>query len=245
MTRFGLKREEVPVNSLFVPSFLDVHPEGILIWDTGMVADSAWAATGNPLKYRVVLPGIEREVTLRKPLKTQLAEKGYSLSNIKYLALSHYHYDHTANANDFAGATWLVRSEERDSMFSKTPPGVTNPASYAKLLHARTIILKKEEYDVFGDGSVVIKSAPGHTPGHLVLFLRLIKTGNILLCGDLYHFPEERTLDRVPTFEFNPEQTRATRKIIDDFLKKSHAQLWIQHDFANETKLKKSPDYYE
>ncbi len=66
-----------------------------------------------------------------KPLKVQLAEVGYSPADITYLALSHYHYDHTANANEFAGATWLVRQEERDAMFAESPPGVTQPSSYA------------------------------------------------------------------------------------------------------------------
>jgi hypothetical protein len=31
-----------------------------------------------------------------------------------------------------------------------------------------------------------------------------------VLSGDLYHYPEERKLDRVPTFDFNEEQTRAS-----------------------------------
>jgi N-acyl homoserine lactone hydrolase len=66
-----------------------------------------------------------------------------------------------------------------------------------------------------------------------------------VLSGDLYHYPEERALDRVPTFEFNPEQTRASRVAIDAFLKKTGAQLWIQHDFNSNAKLKKSPNFYE
>jgi N-acyl homoserine lactone hydrolase len=66
-----------------------------------------------------------------------------------------------------------------------------------------------------------------------------------VLCGDLYHYPEERRLDRVPTFEFNQEQTLATRVMVDAFLKKTGAQLWIQHDFCGDAKLKKYPDFYE
>ena len=43
------------------------------------------------------------------------------------------------------------------------------------------------DYDVFGDGSVVIKSAPGHTPGHQVLFVRLPSRGPVMLSGDMVH----------------------------------------------------------
>jgi glyoxylase-like metal-dependent hydrolase (beta-lactamase superfamily II) len=106
-------------------------------------------------------------------------------------------------------------------------------------------MLKEDEHDVFGDGTVVIKSAPGHTPGHQVLYLKLAKTGGVMLSGDLYHYPEERVLDRVPTFEFDPERTRASRVAIDAFLKKAGAQLWIQHDFNGNARLRKSPEFYE
>jgi N-acyl homoserine lactone hydrolase len=107
------------------------------------------------------------------------------------------------------------------------------------------VILKGDEYDVFGDGTVVIKSAPGHTPGHQVLFLKLRKTGPTLLSGDLYHYPEERAEHHVPTTDFNRDQTAASRIVIEAFLKKTGAQLWIQHDFTANAKLKKAPAYYD
>jgi N-acyl homoserine lactone hydrolase len=119
-------------------------------------------------------------LTMLKPLRVQLAEVGYSPADITYLGLSHYHYDHTANANEFAGATWLVRQDERDAMFAARPPGVTEPASYAVLRNSKTLLIKSDEHDVFGDGTVVIKSAPGHTPGHQVLYVKLAKTGGIV-----------------------------------------------------------------
>jgi hypothetical protein len=53
------------------------------------------------------------------------------------------------------------------------------------------------------------------------------------------------TLDRVPTFEFSQGQTRASRVAVEAFLKKTDAQLWIQHDFKDNAKLKKSPLFYE
>jgi len=138
-----------------------------------------------------------------------------------------------------------VRQDERDAMFAEKPPGVTQPSTYAALRNSKTLILESQEHDVFGDGTVVIKAAPGHTPGHQILYLKLSKTGGVVLSGDLYHYPEERRLNRLPTFEFNQEQTRATRVTVDGFLKTTGAQLWIQHDFAANAKLKKAPDYYE
>ncbi|MES2005987.1 MAG: N-acyl homoserine lactonase family protein [Bacteroidota bacterium] len=243
--RFGLESNEVAISRMSVPCFLIVHPKGTLIWDTGAVPDTSWNFTDSPVLYKLILPNLKRDITLTKPIKMQLAEVGYSPTDIKYLALSHYHYDHTANANEFSNATWLVRQNEHDSMFAKQPPGVTRPSSYSALRNNKTQIIATDKYDVFGDGTVIIKSAPGHTPGHQVLFLKLIQTGNIVLSGDLYHYPEERVLNRVPTFDFNQEQTRSSRKNIDTFLKTTNAQLWIQHDFGGNSKLKKAPNYYE
>ncbi len=133
--RFNLSKEEVATTDLSVACFLVVHPRGTLVWDTGAVPDTAWTPSGSPVTQHIVLPDSQqRDVTMIKPMKAQLAELRYSPSGITYLALSHYHYDHTANANEFAGATWLVRQVERDAMFGEKPPGTTQPAPVIWLL---------------------------------------------------------------------------------------------------------------
>jgi N-acyl homoserine lactone hydrolase len=246
MGRFNLKNEDVVTTDMSMACFLIAHPKGNLIWDTGAVPDDSWKPTGSMVTQRVTLPdGQKREADVDKTLRAQLAEIGYGPSDINYLALSHYHYDHTGNANEFAGATWLVRQADRDAMFGGKYSGSLQPSTFSALEKSKTIILKDDEYDVFGDGSVIIKSAPGHTQGHQVLYVKLAKTGGVVLSGDLYHYPAEKTLDRVPTFEFSQEQTRASRVAVDAFLKKTGAQLWIQHDFDGNAKLKKSPQFYE
>ena len=130
-------------------------------------------------------------------------------------------------------------------MFAAKPFGNAQTATYASLRNSKTVSIRDDEYDVFGDGTVVIRSSPGHTVGHQVLYLKLAKTGGVVLSGDLYHYPEERTLNRMPTIEFSVEQTRASRVDLDAFLQRKDAQLWIQHDLAANAKLKKAPGYYE
>jgi glyoxylase-like metal-dependent hydrolase (beta-lactamase superfamily II) len=234
---FHLKKEEVAVSDMVVASYLIVHPKGTLMWDSGAIADSAIKGDGTPAtvgSYKAT-----------KTLKTQLAAAGYAPKDITYFGLSHYHSDHTANASDFAGATWLVQQPEHDAMFGEKAPPITQQAHYNALKDSQIRILKGEDYDVFGDGTVVIKAAYGHTPGHQVVYVKLARTGPVLLAGDLYHYQEERGTDKTPTFEFNREQSLASREAIEAFVKKTGAQLWIEHDLANFNKLKKSPDYYE
>jgi N-acyl homoserine lactone hydrolase len=184
-------------------------------------------------------------LTATKTLKSQLTALGYAPKDITYIGLSHYHADHTANANDFAGATWLVQQPERDAMFSEKGPAITQRAQYIALKDSKTKILNGQDYDVFGDGTVVVKAAYGHTPGHQVLYLKLAKAGPILLSGDLYHYQEERNTDKTPTFEFDRDQSLASRAAIEAFIQKTGAQLWIEHDLANFNKQTKAPDYYE
>ncbi len=244
--RYELRRDEVETSELSVACFLVAHPKGALIWDVGAVPDKEWVPTGATIIHQLSLPdGQTRDITLTRTLGEQLAEIGYPPARIQFMALSHYHYDHTANANAFAQSTWLVRAVERDAMFATPAPGTSRPDTYSRLKNAKTTLIDVDQFDVFGDGSVVIKSAPGHTPGHQMLLLRLKKTGPVLLSGDLYHFPQERTLNRFPVFEFDKEQTRRSRIEIEGFLKATGAELWIQHDYIANRKLRKAPAYYD
>ncbi len=234
---YQLKKEDLTTNYMSVPCFLVAHPKGTMIWDAGVVPDREFKPGGGPATLRYA--------TSVTPLKTQLAEVGYVPADITYLAFSHFHWDHIGNANAFAGATWLVRKLERDIMFADPPSPRTEPANYSALKDSKTVIITKADYDVFGDGTVVIKSTPGHSPDHQVLFLKLAETGPIVLSGDLYHYPEERKLNRIPTTEFNAAQTIASRAALEAFLKKMEAQLWIQHDFTANAKLRKAPKFYQ
>jgi len=237
ISAYTFKKEELATTLMSVPCFLVAHPKGTLMWDVGAVPDSNFRVDGAPATLRYA--------TTVSPLAKQLSELGYSPADITYLALSHFHWDHVGNANLFSRSTWLVTKVERDTMFAEPPSPRTEPQNFSALKNATTKFLTAKDYDVFGDGSVVIKAAPGHSPGHQVLFLKLKKTGPVVLSGDLYHYPEERKFGRIPTTEFDGAQTTASRKDVEEFLKKTGAQLWIQHDFIANQKLKRSPEFYE
>ena len=234
---FNLAREEVKEADFVNTSYLIVHPQGTLQFDSGGIPDSLFKADGAP-----VTEGIQSSL---KPLLPQLASAGYRPADITYFALSHYHSDHTANANAFAGSTWITQKAERDFMFGEKPEGIIQPAHYSALKGAKTRILNNEELDVFGDGTVRLIPTPGHTPGHQVLLVRLPKRGPVLLAGDLYHYPEERTKGTTPTFEFNADQSKASRAKVEALLKQTKAELWIEHDMATHATLPKAPAYVE
>jgi glyoxylase-like metal-dependent hydrolase (beta-lactamase superfamily II) len=228
----------VKTTDMSVTAYLVVHPRGTLLWDSGVIPDE------------LIQPGgtTEARATVHKTLASQLAEVGFKASDITYLALSHFHYDHSANANNFAGSTWLVQREERTAMFPEVPPANPSNATlrFSALKNSKTQLLDGD-HDVFGDGSVVIIATPGHTPGHQSLFMKLPKTGPVVLSGDLYHYPAERTLKDFTPFAAlgNPEREIASKAKLEAFLKEKKATLWIQHDILKYAELKKSPAYYD
>jgi glyoxylase-like metal-dependent hydrolase (beta-lactamase superfamily II) len=238
----GFKPGELATSNMITPCFLIVHPRGTMMWDTGEIPDSAFK--------NGVTPQTAGAFTVDRPLLPQLAAIGYTPADITYLALSHYHGDHVANADAFAASTWIVQKGDRDAIFGprdteKKLGSVGDPAYFTDLAKSKTLLLNGEDHDVFGDGTVVIKFTPGHTPGHQSLFLKLAKTGPVLLSGDLYHYPEEITYKRIPSFDTDKEQTARSRAMIEDFVKKNNAQLWIQHDYTAGIKRKIAPEFYE
>jgi N-acyl homoserine lactone hydrolase len=234
---FNFKREELEEVDFVNTSYLIVHPRGTLMFDAGAVADGHFKSDGSPVEEGIV--------SATKPLLPQLAAAGYSPRDVTYFALSHFHSDHTANANEFANATWIVQKAERDFMFADSPQGIIQPASYAALRDAKSKVLDNEDFDVFGDGSVVVMATPGHTPGHQVVAVKLANRGTVVLGGDLYHYPEERTTGRIPTFEFDAEQSKISRARVEQYLKDAKATLWIEHDLATHAALPKSPQYVD
>lgn len=236
-TAYGLTRSQVGSTDFSDPCYLVVHPRGTLLWDVGIIPDDQITPGG------VEQPAARGTNTARLTLRSQLRDLGYSPRQITYLAVSHGHADHVANANEYAGSTWLVQRAERDFMFSDEQRKQPFFSTYNALSNSRTIELDGER-DVFGDGTVVLIPTPGHTPGHQSLFLKLAGTGALVLSGDLYHYPEERTLKTFRA-EDNVEQTRASRDAIDALLQKTGGRLWIQHDILANDALKKSPQYYD
>jgi N-acyl homoserine lactone hydrolase len=231
----------VTVTDMSVVAYLIVHPRGTLLWDAGTIPDALVKPEGT----------VVARATVNKTLSGQLAAIGYKPSDITWLALSHMHYDHSANANAYAGSTWLVQRPERAAMFPDPPQtnSIVEPdvvEKFSALKTAKTKILDGD-YDVFGDGSVVIISTPGHTPGHQSLFLKLAKYGPLLLSGDLYHYPAERTLKDFLPFagRGNDAQEAVSKAKVETLVNKEGAAVWIQHDIINDKHLNKSPAFYD
>lgn len=218
--------------------YLIVHAKGTLLWDAGLPDALVKTPDG------VLLFDIFR-LRVTQPLAPQLAQIGHPAPSIQYLGISHLHGDHVGNADLLPQATLLIQQEEYAAGFSADPAKFGfDPSSYGTL---RTNPVKQlqGDYDVFGDGTVVIKRTLGHTPGHQALFVKLARTGPILLSGDFVHFTDNWTAQRVPGFNFDKDASRKTMQDMAAFLKSEQATLWIQHDLEQNAQIRHAPDYYD
>lgn len=237
VSSFGLTNAETPVRELFVPCYLIQHPQGKLMWDTGLPL--AIAGQG-PVELQ---PGAT--MVYRRSLLSQLADLDLQPADIDFIALSHMHFDHAGAANAFTAATLLIQGSEYAAAFQHAEDYPVFDASLYQALERNDTVILAGDYDVFGDGSVMILSLPGHTPGHQVLAVNLAATGPLVLSGDMYHFRASRTLRRVPEFNTDRDATLRSMDLLEDYLLTHKATLWIEHDQALAKTLRLAPASYQ
>jgi len=120
-----------------------------------------------------------------KEIEEQLKE---SKLKIKYIVLTHGHFDHTgalAQLKKATGAEVLIHAEDA-SMLS--PAGQAQPFSMESGAVACTADRTTEEGDKikFGQYSLEVLHTPGHTPGGISLLIdKMIFVGDTLFCGSI------------------------------------------------------------
>jgi N-acyl homoserine lactone hydrolase len=207
--------------------YLIHHRQGYLLWDTG-VPDALAGATqpaAGPIPWH-----------RNRTLVSQLAAIGVQPADIKYVGISHTHGDHVGNVDLFPAATVLIQKAEYDWAFASAtkPFSASHPAE--KL---------EGDRDVFGDGSVLIVSTPGHTPGHESLMVNLPRTGWIVLSGDAAHFKDNYDNRRVPGGNVDKDKSVASMNHIAELVAQKKAQLWINHDAVQTAQTRHAPEFYE
>jgi N-acyl homoserine lactone hydrolase len=220
-----------------VPCFLIRHPKGDLLWDAGLGDHYNYPKEGSD-----AAPGVH--VTVPVTLLAQLQSLDLAPKNINFIAFSHLHWDHTGNANEFPDAVWIMNKTELAAALTLPPPGGVLPDTWSVYKDAKTETIEGD-YDVFGDGTVMILRTPGHTPGHQVLKLTLKKSGTVILSGDLYHLRGNRVFKRVPVYNANRADTLASMNRVEAIIKNTHGRLILQHDPREFQALPMPPAYLD
>ncbi|WP_342655289.1 N-acyl homoserine lactonase family protein [Pseudomonas sp. F3-2] len=216
--------------------YLIKHGEDWVLWDTGL-----------PKKY-LAGPLTEGSFTTKLDRTTvdQIGDLGFRPDDIKYVAVSHAHFDHSGQVNDFPNATLIIQRAELEAMADTK---VASEHYIMEDLFSSHISGKKRErvrvidgdVDLFGDGTLKTIQTPGHTPGSMALLLNLKTAGPYILSGDQWHFTENHERHQVPTWNYNHDQTISSGKKLDDIIASTHATLVIQHEPKDNQKLPKLP----
>jgi len=220
-----------------VPCFLIQHSKGNLLWDAGLGDHFAANRDGSD-----VAPGVH--VTVPVTLLAQLQALDLTPKEVTFLAFSHLHWDHTGNANEFPDSVWIMNSAELAAGLALPPPGGVLPETWNAYKNAKNETIDGD-FDVFGDGTVMILRAPGHTPGHQVLKLKLQKSGTVILSGDLYHLRSNRQFKRVPVYNANRADTLASMSRVETIIRNTGGRLIVQHDPKDYQALPKPPAYLD
>jgi len=209
------------------------HPKGRLLWDAGL-------GEGLVGQEPFTTPDGAFTVSRKDSIVNQLKVINLTPKDFDYIAISHTHFDHSGSAYQFTDATWLVQEAEYNFITSEEKQ---KDDDYKAISMLKKVKKLNGDYDVFGDGKVVIKSMPGHTPGHQVLYLNLAEAGSILLTGDLYHLQKNRDNRGIPKFNSSVEETLKSMDYFESFAKEKNAKVYIQHSIEDFNKLPKYPKF--
>ncbi len=219
------------------PCWLIRHPKGNLLWDLGLGDRYATLPDG-------FVMGSMLRLFVPVTLSSQLQALGLQPSDIGYVAVSHLHIDHMGNAPLVASATWLMNRRELEAAQRNPPPTFLDQAQIDVVRKAKTV-LYSDDYDVFGDGSVRLLKAPGHTAGSQVLMLKLQNAGPVILSGDLFHSREAAQKSFIPGSNDSRADPLASMDRIRKIIQSTRARLVIHHDPEDFAAMPKFPAYLD
>jgi N-acyl homoserine lactone hydrolase len=220
-----------------VRSYLVVHPEGVLLWDTGIADRIAARPDGERIMDTIVF-------RVPRTLRSQLHEIGHSAADVDVVGLSHLHIDHVGNVGQFPHAGVVMQQAEYDAAYGPDADQIGYfPEAYASL-DRQKIQTVVGEHDVFGDGTVVMKPLPGHTPGHQGLLVDLRQSGAILLATDIAYSAQDYADAAVRNGNFDLDASRRSIERAKELERELGATVWLHHDAEDQRLVRNAPLHY-
>lgn len=213
-----------------VSMFIIDHPRGLTLYDTGnnvAVSDGKCESHWGKL-CSAFLAIQKREEVIDK----QLEKLGYKVEDVKYVILSHMHLDHAGNMEMFPNATHVVQKEEMKTAWwpEKFQGGAYVLGDFDGARNFKYLQLTGD-FDLFGDGSLIVLDTKGHTQGHQSVQVKLKNTGTILLSGDAIYTPENEA-GVVPGISWNANMSMQSIDRLKMIRDATQGQIWYSHDAA-------------
>ena len=210
------------------------HGGDYLLWDTGLPANLIGKA---PAEDQPIGASLKTDIPM------QLKQIGIKPEQIATVGISHNHFDHVGQAATFPKATLMIGAADWQAFHDNPPPFAVVPDLAKPWLDGKAKLdLVTGDRDIFGDGSVMMLSMPGHTKGEAALLVKLAKTGPVLLSGDVVHFEDNLVANGVPGFNENRADTIASMERLRAITAGLNATLVIQHDPTHVSRLPAFPE---
>jgi glyoxylase-like metal-dependent hydrolase (beta-lactamase superfamily II) len=216
-----------------IPVFLITHPHGNVLFDTGPHPDVFKDAFGRWGGLAKAFQPIGDE---NSGILAQLEKIGYQSDGIRYVVNSHLHFDHAGGNQFFPTATFLVSKQELN--YAKRSDNEGKGYYKADWDHPLKYQELEGEFDIYGDGSVVVIPMPGHTPGHQILIIRQKGQQTIILSGDSVPLQENYNNLVVSRNNYDNEQAIESVKKLYAVVESEQAFLVHGHDSEQWWELK-------
>ena len=170
----------IPINMWIID-----HPKGLILFDTGnnvAISDGNCTSHWNEGFCGLLQPSQTRADVIDK----QLEKVGFTVDDVKIVITSHSHLDHIGNIEMFPDAIHVIQKKELYQAWwpEKFQRGGAHVVADYDDARDFTYFELNGDYDLFGDGSVVVISTPGHTLGHQSVKVRMAETGTVILAQD-------------------------------------------------------------
>lgn len=221
--------------------YVVVHPTGNLLFDSGvhpqMLTDPA-ARLGPDAAFEV-------QMTPEDTVDQRLATIGMVPEDIDIVVQSHLHFDHAGGLEWLTHATVLVQRDELD--FARNPPvyqrGIYVSADFEHELQWQQV---DGDFDVFGDGSVIALSTPGHSRGHQSLMVHLESGRTVILLADAAYLIGKMRERAIPAVVWSPDAMVASWERLEALERKHDALLIATHELEFRDRIRLAPDaWYE
>jgi glyoxylase-like metal-dependent hydrolase (beta-lactamase superfamily II) len=207
------------------------HPKGLVVYDTGnnVAVTQDCKAYWQPGLCDFLKPNQKREDTI----DMQLKKLGFSTDKVKAVITSHTHLDHAGNMEMFPNAIHVLQKKELyQGWFPEKFQGRTGGAFVMADIDGTrdfNVLELNGDYDLFGDGSVMIYSTPGHTLGHQSVKIRMASGGSIIITGDAVWMQEN--LDGYPAgLNYSVQDYTNSVNRLKFMRDLEGAQLFMSHD---------------
>jgi N-acyl homoserine lactone hydrolase len=156
-----------------------------------------------------------------------LGRLGLTSKDIDVVFLGHLHFDHAGGLCDLPGCEVHVHRYEIDAAKTGLDEGVFDD----EWADAAGWTLQSGEYEVAA--GVTALATPGHTAGHMSLFIELPRGRPVILCGDAADLEENLTDEVAPGYCWQDNECLAVASIrrLNDLSRSENAELWPNHDF--------------